>query len=46
MCGGLIGNTCSRRSGLRRTQMRASHWLAVTFSLLAIPVDTGVTRAE
>jgi predicted ATPase/DNA-binding SARP family transcriptional activator len=37
---------CSRQSGLRRTQMRASHWLAVTFSLLAIPVDTGVTRAE
>jgi predicted ATPase/DNA-binding SARP family transcriptional activator len=38
--------SCSRQSGLRRTQMRASHWLAVTFSLLAIPADTGVARAE
>jgi predicted ATPase/DNA-binding SARP family transcriptional activator len=38
--------TCARQSGLRRTQMRASHWLAVTFSLLAIPADAGVARAE
>ena len=38
--------TCARHSGNRRTQMRASHWLAVTFSLLAIPADTGVARAE
>jgi predicted ATPase/DNA-binding SARP family transcriptional activator len=38
--------SCARQSGLRRTQMRASHWLAVTFSLLAIPADTGVARAE
>ena len=37
---------CARQSGNRRTQMRASHWLAVTFSLLAIPADTGVARAE
>ena len=26
--------------------MRASHWLAVTFSLLAIPADAGVARTE
>ena len=26
--------------------MRASHWLAVTFSLLAIPADAGTARAE
>ncbi|HEY6315394.1 MAG TPA: BTAD domain-containing putative transcriptional regulator [Streptosporangiaceae bacterium] len=38
--------TCARQSGNRRTQMRASHWLAVTFSLLAIPADTGVARTE
>jgi tetratricopeptide (TPR) repeat protein len=38
--------TCARHSGNRRTQMWASHWLAVTFSLLAIPADTGVARAE
>ena len=38
--------TCAQHSGNRRTQMRASHWLAVTFSLLAIPADTGVARAE
>jgi len=37
---------CARHSGNRRAQMRASHWLAVTFSLLAIPADTGVTRTE
>ncbi len=38
--------TCARHSGNRRTQMRASHWLAVTFSLLAIPADAGVARTE
>ena len=38
--------TSARQSGNRRTQMRASHWLAVTFSLLAIPADAGVARAE
>jgi predicted ATPase/DNA-binding SARP family transcriptional activator/class 3 adenylate cyclase len=38
--------TCARHSGNRRTQMRASHWLAVTFSLLAIPADAGVARGE
>jgi predicted ATPase/DNA-binding SARP family transcriptional activator len=37
---------CARQSGNRRTQMRASHWLAVTFSLLAIPADAGTARAE
>ena len=26
--------------------MRASHWLAVTFSLLPIPADAAVARAE
>ena len=26
--------------------MRASHWLAVTLSLLATPADAGVARAE
>ena len=38
--------TCARQSGNHRAQMRASHWLAVTFSLLPIPADTGVARAE
>ena len=38
--------TCARHSGNRRAQMRASHWLAVTFSLLAIPADAGVARTE
>jgi predicted ATPase/DNA-binding SARP family transcriptional activator len=38
--------SCARQSGNHRAQMRASHWLAVTFSLLAIPADTGVTRTE
>ena len=38
--------SCARHSGNHRTQMRASHWLAVTFSLLSIPADTGVTRTE
>ena len=38
--------SCARHSGNHRTQMRASHWLAVTFSLLSIPADIGVTRTE
>ena len=38
--------TSARHSGNRRTQMRASHWLTLTFSLLAIPADAGVARAE
>ena len=38
--------TSARQRGNRRTQMRASHWLAVTFSLLAIPADAGTARAE
>ena len=33
-------------AAITATQMRASHWLAVTFSLLSIPADTGVTRTE
>jgi predicted ATPase/DNA-binding SARP family transcriptional activator len=37
---------CARHSGNRRAQMRASHWLAVTFAQLAIPADTGVARTE
>ena len=37
---------CARHSGNHRTQMRASHWLAVIFSLLSIPADVGVTRTE
>ena len=38
--------TCARQSGNHRAQMRASHWLAVTFCFLPIPADTGVARAE
>ena len=37
---------CARQSGNHRAQMRASHWLAVTFHLLYIPVDAGIARAE
>jgi tetratricopeptide (TPR) repeat protein len=37
---------CAKQAGNRRVQMRASHWLAVTFSVLPIPVDAAVTRAE
>jgi len=36
----------ARQSGHYRAQMRASHWLAVTFRVLPIPADTAVTRAE
>ena len=38
--------SCGRQSGNRRAQMRASHWLAVTLSLLAAPADAGLARAE
>ena len=37
---------CARHSGNRRAQMRASHWLVVTFSVLPIPADLAVVRAE
>jgi len=37
---------CARRSGNHRAQMRASHWLAVTFHELPIPADAAVRRAE
>jgi tetratricopeptide (TPR) repeat protein len=36
----------ARQSGHHRAQMRASHWLAVTFHVLPIPADTAVTRTE
>ena len=36
----------ARQSGNHRTLMRASHWLAVTFTWLPIPVDAGVARTE
>ena len=38
--------SCARHSGNFRTQMRASHWLAVTFHVLPIPVDAAIVRAE
>ena len=37
---------CGRRSGNFRAQMRASHWLGVSFCSLPIPVDAAVVRAE
>jgi predicted ATPase/DNA-binding SARP family transcriptional activator len=37
---------CAKQAGNRRVQMRASHWLAVTFHALPIPVDVAVTRTE
>jgi predicted ATPase/DNA-binding SARP family transcriptional activator len=37
---------CGRGSGNHRAQMRASHWLAVTFCYLPIPADTAVARAD
>ena len=37
---------CARQSGNHRAQMRASHWLAVTFHVLPIPADAAVARAE
>ena len=38
--------SCARRSGHRRVQMRASHWLAVTFHALPIPADIAITRID
>jgi predicted ATPase/DNA-binding SARP family transcriptional activator len=38
--------SCARRSGHHRAQMRASHWLAVTFHALPIPADTAIARTE
>ena len=38
--------TCARQGGNHRAQMRAGHWLAVTFCFLPIPADTGIARAE
>jgi hypothetical protein len=37
---------CARQSGNHRAQMRASHWLAVTFHVLPIPVNDAVARTE
>jgi tetratricopeptide (TPR) repeat protein len=37
---------CARQGGNHRAQMRASHWLAVTFHVLPIPVPAAVARAE
>jgi predicted ATPase/DNA-binding SARP family transcriptional activator len=36
----------ARQSGYHRGQMRASHWLAVTFRVLPIPADTAVARID
>ncbi len=36
----------ARQSGHHRVQMRASHWLAVTFHVLPLPADTAITRTE
>jgi tetratricopeptide (TPR) repeat protein len=36
----------ARQSGNHRAQMRASHWLAVTYHVLPIPADDAVGRAE
>ena len=37
---------CAKQAGNRRVQMRASHWLAVSFHTLFIPVDVAITRTE
>jgi predicted ATPase/DNA-binding SARP family transcriptional activator len=36
----------ARQSGHHRAQMRASHWLAVSFHVLPIPADTAIARTE
>ncbi|HYK31405.1 MAG TPA: hypothetical protein VEV63_05555, partial [Streptosporangiaceae bacterium] len=36
----------ARQSGHHRAQMRASHWLAVTYRVLPIRADTAVARIE
>jgi len=38
--------SCARQSGHHRAQMRASHWLAVSFHVLPIPADTAIARSE
>jgi predicted ATPase/DNA-binding SARP family transcriptional activator len=38
--------SCARQSGHHRAQMRASHWLAVTFRVLPIPADAAIARTE
>ena len=37
---------CARQGGNHRAQMRASHWLAVTFHTLPIPADAALARTE
>jgi predicted ATPase/DNA-binding SARP family transcriptional activator len=37
---------CARQGANHRAQMRASHWLAVTFHVLHIPADAGAARTE
>jgi hypothetical protein len=36
----------ARQSGHHRAQMRASHWLAVTFRVLPVPTETAIARIE
>lgn len=36
----------ARQGGNHRAQMRASHWLAVTYHQLPIPADDAIARAE
>jgi predicted ATPase/DNA-binding SARP family transcriptional activator len=36
----------ARQSGNHRAQMRASHWLAVTFHVLPIPAEAAISRTE
>jgi predicted ATPase/DNA-binding SARP family transcriptional activator len=36
----------ARQASHHRVQMRASHWLSVTFRVLPIPADAAVARAE
>jgi tetratricopeptide (TPR) repeat protein len=38
--------SCARQSGHHRAQMRASHWLAVTFRVLPLPADAAIARIE
>jgi predicted ATPase/DNA-binding SARP family transcriptional activator len=36
----------ARQSGHHRAQMRASHWLAVTFRVLSLPADVAIARID
>jgi predicted ATPase/DNA-binding SARP family transcriptional activator len=36
----------ARQGGHHRAQMRASHWLAVTFRMLPLPADAAIARIE